>query len=465
MTTQPHADVAKIATACLRGVDGLPITVSAAVVHGLDMIEIAGLAEAAHRELRVRVQSAIRNSAFPWPTGRINVALATHGYTPRLDGTGFDLPVALSLLLRGDHADPQGHATAAIGELSLAGEVRPVRGIAPMVLALRLGGVRDFVVAVDNAEEALVALNAAEADGNLSGGAVYAVRNLREAVMVASGDSGMPSRYEAVPRAPRPTHVLDFADVKGNVDAVREIEDAAVKQEAILLLGPPGAGKTMLARRAVGILPDMSWLEALDVTCIQSAAGLNIGGGLVKDRPFRAPHHSTTAPGLVGGGTASPRPGEATLAHHGVLFLDGLTEFSRTAIDMLREPIATGEVRLMRAAGTVTFPARPWIIATASPCPCGYHGSPTSARKCRCAPADVTRYMERVKAYATALGIKRFVKCEPVDLDAVERGEVSPNNSTAEIKARVAKRIEAEKADLAEQLVDAAKAKAKGGAA
>jgi magnesium chelatase family protein len=266
---------------------------------------------------------------------------------------------------------------------------------------------------------------------------VIVVRRLKEALDFFAGIDTNPIEAKSQPKsAPASaSRAPDMRDVQGHALARRALEVAAAGGHNVLLVGGPGAGKTMLARRLPGLLPPLTNEEALEVTRIHSAAGLNIGGGLVVDRPFRAPHHSTTPPGLVGGGAAMPRPGEVTLAHHGVLFLDELPEFSRATLEMLREPLVAGEVLLSRATGTLRYPSRCMIVASMSPCPCGHLGSPARATRCRCTVADVARYRARVSpALLECFDIQVFVPA--IDLAAIEQESIGERS--ASIAARVA---------------------------
>ncbi len=255
---------------------------------------------------------------------------------------------------------------------------------------------------------------------------MFKCRTLKEAHALLAGLEAESERF----------HVdaigLDMRDVKGMDDVKREIEAAAVTGENVLLVGGPGAGKTMLARRLIGVLPGMTEVEALETTRCHSVAGLNVGGGMITQRPFRAPHHSTTPPGLVGGGAALPRPGEMTLAHNGVLFLDEVTEFSRPAIEYMREVVRTGEVVLSRASGTLRFPAKCQIVASANPCPCGRHGDGTN--RCRCSDADLKRYRARLDEVCMHLGITKKIACPNVDLSKLDD---APSEDSATIRARV----------------------------
>ena len=371
--------------AALIGVEAFLVQVEVDIAGGLPTFVVVGLPEVAIREARMRVQAAITNCQLPFPTGRITVNLAPAHI--RKDGTGFDLPVALALLAA-DHRIPPAALSEALvlGELSLSGRVRPVRGILAAVEAARRQGLKTVLVAEENGEEASL----------IRGIEVRKVKCLSDAVRWFEAHDA-----DAAPLVP-PTTIepttnsqhLDLSDVVGQKMARRALEVAAAGNHNFLMMGGPGSGKTMLARRLPGILPPLNEDEAIEVTRIYSVAGLNLGGGVISDRPFRSPHHTCSAPGLIGGGAGMPRPGELTLAHRGVLFLDELPEFSRLALEVLRQPVESQEVILCRAAGTIQYPADVTLVAAMNPCPCGYANDPR--KQCRCTIHEKQRYQNRV---------------------------------------------------------------------
>ena len=410
-----------VLTATVRGVEALPCAVEVDVAAGLPSIDVVGLAEASVREARVRVRGALTHTGFQFPVGRIAVNLAPAHL--RKDGTGFDLPIAIALLAaHGDVPAKRLEQTLLIGELSLDGSVRPVRGALLAAEAARKAGRAVVIVAADNGAEAAL----------VRGVEVRGVRHLRDVVAWLKGDDSaapIAVRATSTERVPVP----DLSEVRGQPLARRAVEIAAAGGHHLLLVGGPGAGKTMIARRMPGILPPLVDDEALEVTRIASVAGLNIGGGLVARRPFRAPHHSTTAAGLIGGGAPLARPGELSLAHHGVLFLDELPEFPRQVLEMLREPLESGEVALSRAAGVVVYPARALVIAAMNPCPCGQLGHPRL--RCRCSALDVARYQGRVSGPLLDR-LDLHLDVPPVDLATLSSTE--PGESSAVVAVRVA---------------------------
>lgn len=402
------------------GVDGLIIDVEVDAATGLPGFDIVGLADALVKEARERVRTAIRNSGIQLRQEKVTINLAPADV--RKDSSGLDLPIAVGLLAAYGlvSADTLNRYLFA-AELSLEGDCRGIRGVLPMAVKAKESGFQAMFVASANAQEALL----------VEGLEVYAVDNLTQLVAFLTGQERL------LPVVPKravdedKTFRDDFADVQGQFQAKRALEIAAAGGHNVLMVGVPGSGKTMLARRMSSILPEMSQEEALAVTKIYSVAGLLKGGGLLKERPFRSPHHTTSMVAMIGGGSV-PRPGEVTLAHNGVLFLDELPEFSKKSLEVLREPVEDRIITISRAHGSMTFPSGFILIAAANPCPCGYAGAPEHT--CKCTPYEIKRYSQRISGpLLDRIDIHiRVPQVKYDDLSSKRRAE-----SSAQIRQRV----------------------------
>ncbi len=413
--------VAQVNSMGLFGMEAFPVQVETDISQGLPSLEIVGLPDTAVKESRDRVRAALKNCGFQFPVGRVTMNLAPAHR--RKAGPLYDLPLLVSLLLASRQVSFDPTDAVFLGELSLAGELRPIRGGLVMACAAFTHGFKRLFLPAGNALEAAV----------VTGVEIYPVENVPQLMAHLTGEK-LIRPLEADAMAPEPLLPLpDFADVHGQPEVKRALEIAAAGGHNILLLGAPGSGKSMLARRVPSILPEMSFQEALETTQIYSVAGsLPEGVSLMRQRPFRSPHHTSSTAGLTGGGTI-PRPGEISLAHNGVLFLDELPEFAHAALEALRQPLENGRVEVVRTLGTAVFPSRFMLVAAMNPCPCGYFGHPT--QPCTCSPRAVDRYLDRISGPLLDR-IDLHIEVPPVDFDRLA-GEPDGEPS-AVIRERVA---------------------------
>lgn len=412
---------AKVNSLGLQGIDGFRVDVEADISGGLPKFDIVGLPDTAVKESKERVRAAIKNSGFTYPVSRITVNLAPAD--TKKEGSIYDLPILVGILLASGQIKAIPEKSAFIGALSLNGDISDITGVLPMAIKAKEEGFQNIFVPCGNAAECRI----------IAGINSYAVKNVKELVSFFNGDTSL-EKVETVAYtfAEDETDFEDFADVKGQYDARRALEIAAAGGHNVLMVGSPGSGKSMLAKRIPSILPNMTFEEAIEATKIHSIAGeLASETEILHKRPFRSPHHTISPVGLSGGGT-NIKPGEISLAHNGVLFLDELPEFTRQAMEILRQPMEDGKITISRVSGSVTYPSRFMTVAAMNPCKCGYYGHPT--KQCTCPPHAAEKYISKI-SYPLLDRFDIHVDVQSVEYDDLagkQKGECS-----ADIKKRV----------------------------
>ena len=411
--------ICSVRTMCISGIRGSLVTAEAFISNGLPGFDVVGLPDAAVKEARERVRAAVKSSSMRFPVSHITINLAPASL--KKTGSHFDLPILLAIMAAAGEIRRPGEDCAFLGEVALDGTVRSVSGVLPMVLAAKQEGISTVFVPAANAPEATLA----------RGPKIIPVHTVRQLADGLNGLAPLPAEPDWVP-TPDGSQPLDFKDVLGQENVKRALEVAAAGSHNVLLIGPPGSGKSMLSKRLPSILPDMTWEESLEVTQIYSVLGLlSPRNPLVSRRPFRSPHHTVSNAGLVGGGS-NPRPGEISMAHKGVLFLDELPEFRKDSLDLMRQPLEDGKVTISRVSGATTYPAEFMMVCAMNPCKCGWYGDPSG--RCRCSEASVEAYQSRISGPMLDR-IDIVVEVAAVQYEALRTRAQA--ESSDEVKARV----------------------------
>ena len=410
----------------VNGIQGCQIAVECYITNGLPAFDIVGLPDAAVKEARERVRAAAKNSGMKFPTGRITVNLAPANM--KKAGTHFDLPILIGIMSACGNVKRPSSKSVFLGELGLDGSVRPIPGVLPMAIAAKKAGFETIYVPAENAAEATLA----------RGPAIIPVKTVAELVSALNGETQLEEEPIWVPEHKEET-LLDFKDVLGQENVKRAMEIAAAGSHNILLIGPPGSGKSMISKRLPSILPDMTWEESLEVTQIYSVMGqVSSKEPLIKTRPFRSPHHTVSSAGLAGGGT-NPKPGEISMAHKGVLFLDELPEFQKDTLDLMRQPMEDSQITISRVSGSVSYPAEFMLVCAMNPCKCGWYGDPSG--RCTCSAASVNQYRSRISGPLLDR-IDIVIEVPAVKFDELRRREEAEPSSAVKKRVDAARNVQ-----------------------